>query len=393
MKVHAPPSRVHREASRSKERLSRMAPLALSEGAKTRILSRPDASVIAEVVKTSGAKATLVHADCRTFAPMLPEQSIDCIVTSPPYWSQRRYDSDSGIGHEATPDDYADTIAAVLRSLRPALKRTGSVWLNIGDTYDKKQLCGVPWRVALRLQAEGWILRNAVVWDKMKGNPDNAKDKLRNTYEMVFHFVQQGDYFYNIDAIRNKPAKAVHSNGRVATATGVTGKKYERQIQTSAQLSTQERTAALAALKGALERVRTGDLPDFRMVIRGSQRATHSADKDFSGRARELEQRGFYLLPYHKNGSKPGDIWRIVPEDAWRSDSHAAVYPIGLCQTPIRATSPKGGIILDPFVGTGTTIIAALQEGRRAIGIDTGLHYLATAAERLDAAADQPNGS
>jgi DNA modification methylase len=342
------------------------------------------AAALESFVSRGSPAALLVHGDARDLLPRVPARSIDVVLTSPPYWGQRRYDSDSGLGGERSPDDYARALVGILEETKRVLTARGSLWLNLGDTYDKKRLCGVPWRVALALGDRGFRLRNAVVWDKQKGAPCNAKDKLRNVHEMLFHFVLGDDAYYDVDAIRVPPGRASIVGGRVVTPTGVSGRKYERQIRTSPSLTEAERVAAGRALREALAKVETGELPDFRMVIRGCQRATHSDAPEFSGRATELRKRGFYVLPYHRNGQKPGDVWRITPEDEWRRDAHYAVFPLALCERPIRATCPPGGIVLDPFAGTGSALVAAVREGRRAIGIDTAATYLDTAAARLE---------
>jgi DNA modification methylase len=328
--------------------------------------------------------AVLVHARAREALAAMPTASVDCAITSPPYWSVRRYEGSSKLGEESTPEGYVRDLVDELDELRRVLKPTGSFWLNIGDTYLKKNLCAIPWRVAIAMQERGWILRNAVVWDKVKGNPDNARDKLRDLYEFVFHFVQAPSYFYDVDAIRRVPAPPVIKNGRVTTPTGVSGVRYRRQIDRSRELSEEEKAAAQAALEDALRRVADGTLPDFRMIIRGQQRTTHSDATEVSGRAGEIEKRGFCILPYHPKGSKPGDVWQIIPEDEWRVDSHCAVFPEELCRLPVLATAPEAdGVVLDPFVGTGTAVKVARDYGRRGIGVDSCLEYLNVAQSRL----------
>jgi DNA modification methylase len=131
-----------------------------------------------------------------------------------------------------------------------------------------------------------------------------------------------------------------------------------------------------------LEEVRAGKLSDFRMIIRGQQRTTHSDSAKVSGRARELAERGFYFLKYHPNGSKPSDVWDILPEDTQKRTLHFSPYPEDLCKIPILATCPQAGIVLDPFAGTGTTNQVAFQLGRRSIGIDISGEYLTVARER-----------
>lgn len=315
----------------------------------------------------------------------LPDGCANAAVTSPPYWQARRYAGDSDLGHEETPEAYVEAVVAELDELGRVLAADGSLWLNLGDTYLKKNLCGIPWRVATALQERGWILRNAIVWDKVKGNPDNAKDKLRNLYEMVFHLVRARSYFYDVDAVRLTPPPPVVKDGKVVTATGVSGVKYRRQIDRSTALGAEEKAAAHEALDEALVKVREGTLPDFRMIIRGQQRTTHSDATEVSGRAHELERRGFAILPYHSKGSKPGDVWQIVPEDRWRSDAHCAVFPEELCRIPVLATCPEGGTVLDPFAGTGTALKVAKDYGRAAIGVDTSREYLEIAQARLAA--------
>ena len=151
------------------------------------------------------------------------------------------------IGNEATYQEYMQALLVIFTEVRRVLKPTGSFWLNIGDTYSKKNLLGIPWRLALALTDEqGWILRNDVVWNKVKGGPDNATDKLRNVHEYIFHFTKQSKgYFYDADAIRSNPKKARIVNGAVVSATGVRGVRYRRQIELSTDLSAEERGQAL----------------------------------------------------------------------------------------------------------------------------------------------------
>ena len=124
-------------------------------------------------------------------------------------------------------------------------------------------------------------------------------------------------------------------------------------------------------------------LSDFRMIIRGQQRTTHSVSAKVSGRAKELQERGFYFLKYHPKGSKPSDVWDILPEDTQRREGHFAAYPADLCKMPILATCPPDGTVLDPFCGTGTTLVVARALGRNGIGIDVSKSYVELALERL----------
>ncbi len=324
-----------------------------------------------------------VLGDALSVLQQLPGDSIDCCMTSPPYWGKRQY-HDGGIGLEANYEDYIANLVAVLEQVRRVLKPAGSFWLNIGDSYLNKRLLGIPWRVALTLVDEqGWILRNNVIWHKVKGGLDNSKDRLRNVHENIFHFVKiRKGYYYDVDAIRSKPRQTKVVNGAVVSATGVTGVRYKRQIELSTALTDDEKKAAQEALGEMLGKVRLGEISDFRMIIRGQQRTTHSDSERVSGRARELQERGFYFLAYHPKGSKPGDVWDILPEDTQKRRTHFAPYPEDLCRIPILATCPPDGIVLDPFCGIGTTMLVARILWRKSFGIDISEEYLKLAERR-----------
>ena len=313
----------------------------------------------------------------------LPSSSVDCCLTSPPYWGQREY-SNGGIGLEATPEEYINHLCLIVSEIRRVLTPTGSFWLNIGDAYRGKSLVGIPWRVAIKLiDEQDWILRNDVIWHKVKGAPDNSTDKLRHVYEDVFHFVLRKKYYYDVDAIRSKPRRARIQNGAVVSATGVSGVRYKRQIELSTALTDSEKSDALSSLDRILSDVAAGNVSDFRMIIRGQQRTTHSDSEKLSGRAKELKNKGFYFLKYHPKGTKPSDVWDIIPEDTQKRVGHFAPYPEDLCRIPIISTCPPGGVVLDPFCGTGTTLAVAVGLGRVGIGIDISPEYVAMTKDRI----------
>ena len=321
--------------------------------------------------------------DALTVLRKFPPHTFDCCMTSPPYWGKREYNN-NGIGLEKDYREFINKLNAICAEIKRVLKPTGSFWLNIGDSYTDKNLLGIPWRIAIRLVDEqGWVLRNSIVWNKIKGGPDNTKDRLRNVHENIFHFVQSPrGYYYDADAIRNTPKKVRIVNGAVVSATGVRGVRYRRQIELSMDLNQIEKKNANDALESMLNSVAAGEIADFRMIIRGKQRTTHSDSDKVSGRAKELRDKGFYFLKYHPNGSKPSDVWDILPEDTQNRKRHYAPYPEDLCKIPILATSPPGGLVLDPFCGTGTTMLVANQLGRKSVGIDLSDEYLTEAENR-----------
>ncbi len=334
-----------------------------------------------QYMQESTIRPLFVCDDAYSVLQDMPDAAIDCCMTSPPYWNKREY-HDGGIGREETYEQYMESLLNIFGEVKRVLKPTGSFWLNMGDTYCNKGLIGLPWRIALAMiDHQGWILRNDVIWNKLKG-PDNAKDKLRNTHETIFHFVKQRNYYYDADAIRSNPRKAQVRNGAIVSATGVTGVRYKRQIELSTSLTTNEKELALCCLQEELDKVARGEIADFRMVIRNQQRTTHSESENVSGRAKELLQKGFYVLRYHPNGSKPGDTWDILPEDTQGRKMHYAVYPEDVCKIPLLATCPADGIALYPFCGTGTTNLVAMKLSRKSVGIDKAQAYIAYAEDR-----------
>ena len=332
--------------------------------------------------------------NCKDILASLPDESIDCVITSPPYWQQRIYEDFDGdltniIGSEETPEEYVKNIVEIAREIKRILKPSGTFWLNLGDKFIKKCLMGMPWRVALAMQDDGWILRSDIIWAHMKGT-QSCKERFRDIYEHIFQFVKSSKYYFDADAIRIIPQVDAHeSNGQIISATGVSGKKYLAQINNSTVLTSEEKENALNALNETLDEMRRGEVVDFRMTIRGEQRIYHSENTRVSGRAKELQDKGYFIMKMRKKGFLPSDIWRIVPEDKWRKDTHCAVFPEELLRSPILSTCPKNGIVLDPFSGTGSTVDAAVKLGRRGIGIDLSNKYTMVAEQRLKNTAAQ----
>lgn len=334
---------------------------------------------------------TFILGDCLSVLKQIDSESVDCIITSPPYWGMRAYDNEENvneIGNESDFQLYVQALTGVFAEARRVLKKEGSLWLNLGDKYDNKKLLGMPWRVAISLMDNDWILRNDVIWHQLKGT-QSCKDRLRDSYEHIFHFVKSKKYYYDADAIRIQPSRLpVISSKGTTSSTGVSGKKYRKLIRESNDLTDQEKINAEKALDEVLSEIRLGLVNDFRMTIRGAQRAWHSDNTRISGRAKELVNKGYYIMRISSKGHLPSDVWNIVTEDAWRKDSHCAVYPEELLRIPILATCPEGGIVLDPFSGTGTTVSAALKLGRRGVGIELSPEYVKISQNRIQPTLD-----
>ncbi len=261
---------------------------------------------------------TLYFGDALNVAYTLEDGAADCIVTSPPYFGLRDYGIEGQYGLEASPAAYVETMRALFSELRRVLADDGTLWLNIGDSYaPDKNLLGIPWRVAFALQDDGWILRNAIIWNKPNAMPESVTDRLSGRYEMVFMFSKSRKYWFDLDPIREPIVRPTgyHAlqNGKASKAVSDVGHKHHGRL-----------------------------------------------DGTFNG-PNDL-------------GRNPGDVWNINTQPF--SAAHFAVMPSQLAQRCIVAGCKPGGTVLDPFSGSGTTGLAAQRLGRKYIGIDLNAEYL-----------------
>lgn len=318
------------------------------------------------------AQVTLHHGHALTVAREMPAATADCIVTSPPYWRLRDYGTPDQYGLEDTPAEYVDNMRELFAELRRVLADDGTLWLNLGDSYAgswgnqghdpkhadyqkyrgahalpkrshtgsiapgmpaAKNLIGIPWRVALALQDDGWILRNAIVWHKPNAMPESIKDRLSGRYEHVFLFAKSQRYWFDLDAVRVE-----YSGDRTPSRTARTG-----AINKPNSIATPWRADSTPYAPG--------------MRPQNGKAAT--------GQRHSWEDRG---------GKNPGDVW-VIPTQPFTA-AHFAVMPVALAQHCILAGCKPGGTVLDPFSGSGTTGLAAQRTGRRYIGVDNKLEYL-----------------
>jgi site-specific DNA-methyltransferase (adenine-specific) len=261
----------------------------------------------------------------------VPEQVVDTIVTSPPYYLQRDYTNGSQIGREETPQEYVFRMVEVFAECLRVLKSSGSMWLVLGDKYLDGRLLGMPWRVALALGDAGWLLRSDVIWHKPNAMPSSVKNRPTTDHEYVFFFTKSAEYFYDADAIR-EPHVTFSENSRMK---GGRGHFFKRNSTPEAGKN------------------------------RGSSNL-HDSRWDQA---------------FHPKGRNKRTVWSI-PLSKFR-DVHFAVFPTALVETCLLASSPEGGLVLDPFVGSGTTALVAKQLGRHYLGIDCNEDYCRMARRRL----------
>jgi DNA modification methylase len=316
---------------------------------------------------------TLYVGDARAVLAGMPDGSADCIVTSPPYWGKRDYGVAGQYGHESSPAAYVATMRDVFREARRVLADDGTCWLNLGDSYSAssggatgmhaylgehitthraagihaKNLLGLPWRVAFALQDDGWILRNAIIWHKPNAMPESVRDRLSCRHELVFLLVKQSAYWFDLDPIR------------VPHAAGTRHERRERRIRPPGRPGSRTRPPKYG--------------PGTREV---------TTARRYGGRR---HTRG------HPNGRNPGDVWAI-PTRPYKGP-HFAAYPVNLPLRCIAAGCKPNGTVLDPFAGSGTTGLAAIQLDRMFTGIDLSPDFARLAAERLArAVADKTEG-
>lgn len=303
------------------------------------------------------ALVTLHHGDALKVVQELPDRSVNCVVTSPPYFGLRDYGEAGQYGLESSPAEYVETMRALFSEVRRVLTDNGTLWLNIGDSYSgswgnqgrkeergqqrpintgmispvldgrypatgsktgaikpgappAKNLMGMPWRTAFALQEDGWILRNDVIWSKPNGMPTSVTDRLAAKHEHVFMFSKSPQYWFDLDPIREEYGG--------------------------------DRSPSRRARSGNVNKENTSTTP-------------WSADGNPGGR-------------------NPGDVWTLPTQPF--SEAHFAVMPLALAERCVQAGCKPDGIVLDPFSGSGTTGLAAARHGRRYIGIDLSSEYL-----------------
>ncbi|MDQ2807733.1 MAG: site-specific DNA-methyltransferase [Chloroflexota bacterium] len=293
-------------------------------------------AALGTLLDQSSLQDTILVGHALAVAQQLPTHHVDCIISSPPYFGHRQYSDQPEqsvfeIGREDDPQTYVSKIAAVFTELRRVLRPTGTLWLNIGDTYRDEQLLGIPWRVALALQDSGWILRSEIIWHKPNAMPSSVKNRPTTDHEHIFLFCQSKDYYYDADAIR------------------------EPHVTFSPE----------SQMKGGRNHF-------------GKACGTPEAGKN-GGNANL--HRGRWDQAFHPLGRNKRTVWAI-PLGKFR-EVHFAVFPEPLVETCLLAATPEHGLVLDPFMGSGTTAVVAKRLGRHYLGIELVPAYAAMAQARL----------
>jgi site-specific DNA-methyltransferase (adenine-specific) len=279
---------------------------------------------------------TVLVGDSCVIAQQLPSQFANAIITSPPYFGHRQYAADESlvqleIGREASLSEYVERLVKLFGALRRVLRDDGTLWLNLGDTYREGQLLGVPWRVAFALQADGWLLRSEIIWHKPNAMPSSVKNRPTTAHETVFMFAKQANYYYDADAIR-EPHVTFTEQSRMKGGRNHFGKR-------------------------------------------------DGTPENGKNRGNANLHRARWDQAFHPMGRNKRTVWNI-PLGKFRG-AHFAVFPEELVETCLLASTPEQGVVLDPFMGSGTTGVVAKRLNRNFLGIELVPYYAHMALQRI----------
>ena len=304
----------------------------------------------------------------------LPDRSIQLVITSPPYFQQRDYGS--GIGNEKNVDEYIDILLRLFHECVRVVKDEGSIVFNIGDKYKDSSLLLVPYRFALAVAETGLVkLVNEITWVKRNPTPRQFRRRLVSSTEPFFHFVKSDNYYYDLNAfLAGEPTskQSYKKNGSKL------GQRYFELIEES-DLSKAEKITARKELTEVIQEVLQGEIHDFRMKIRGIHAEPFGGQ--IGGRTLQLKNKGFTIIRMHGNKLKRDVIETSVA--AVKGNKHPAIYPVEVVEEFLHLLTPTGALVLDPFMGSGSTGVACKKLGRHYIGYDINAEYCEDARQRV----------
>jgi len=321
----------------------------------------------------------------------LKANTVDLVVTSPPYWQKRDYGVSNQIGQEATAKEFTEAILACMAEWRRVLRPTGSVFLNIGDTFHKRTLAGIPARVEAAAADDGWIIRNRIIWAKGGGMPEPAQNRLANRYEYIIHFTARHDYYYDLfgyaaemgnganpgDVWRFNPGR--HMGRHLAPfPTEIVRRSILLACPYTVCSECGEPRRRIVERTGDLDSSRPQAKRALEIAAEGGLTAAHIAAIQATG----VSDAGKALKVQNGTGRNAAKVKVLAAEAkavlggyfreftfARRITTGWSICDCGGLQVP--------GAVLDPFMGTGTTLVQALDMGRDAIGVDLDPSVLA----------------
>ena len=298
-------------------------------------------------------------------------RSVDLVITSPPYYQQREYAA-LGQGNETSVESYIESMFSTFSSIVRVMKPTGNIVYNMGDKIIDGSLQLIPYQFALRVLDECKLrLVNDITWVKSNPTPHQFNRRLVASTEPFFHFAFGKDYYYNRKAFL--PAR----RKRRSKPSGKLGARYRKLIDAS-NLDRAEQHEAHKALDEVIQEVHDGKIHSFRMKIRGIHAPAYGGQE--GGRKMRIERYGFTIIRISGEPLKRDVIEN--PVESLPGNDHPAVFPVKVIRELIRLLCPPGGMVLDPYLGSGSTMVAAILEGRSCTGIDISREYCIDAQER-----------
>jgi DNA modification methylase len=320
----------------------------------------------------------------------IEDKSVDLVVTSPPYWRKRDYDVKNQIGQEETADQFVAAIIEALKEWRRVLRPTGSVFLNIGDSYYKRSLAGIPGKIEAAAVDDGWLIRNRIIWAKKRGMPEPAKNRLASRYEYIFHFAVGTDYYYDLFAYAEKYGKNGSNPGDIwyidpGRHMGDHLAPFPAEIvERAITLACPERVCAKCGKPETRIVRRTTELdpnrPQAKRAMEIAKAAGLTAEHLAAVQATGVSDAGKALKVQNGTGRNSARVKELAAEAKkvlggyFREFTFARRETDGWTKCGCDAgTLP--GVVLDPFMGTGTSLRIAAKMGRSAIGVDLNPIY------------------
>jgi site-specific DNA-methyltransferase (adenine-specific) len=318
----------------------------------------------------------IICGDSASVLKEFPANSVNMVITSPPYFQQREY-AGGEIGGEHSVDRYVDAMIEVFHECVRVVKEDGNIVFNLGDKYEDASLLLVPFRFALKaIQTEKVLLVNNITWVKTNPTPRQFQRRLVSSTEPFFHFAKTNKYYYNINAFQKTADKQQSLSFR--NGNGNRGESYREAIGAS-DLSTAEKRYAYRELDEVLREIKDGDIYDFRMKIRGIHSPAFGGQA--GGRATQMKKKGFTIIRMYGRKLKKDVIISAV--ENLKAFHHPAVYPQPIIEELIKLLTKPKDVVLDPFIGSGTSAVAAKNTGRHYIGIDINPAFVSMSEERL----------
>ena len=320
----------------------------------------------------SNMKYQIFCADSNVKLSDFEPESVDLVVTSPPYYRQREYTT-RGLGNEATIEEYLDGIIRTFVQILRVMKPTGNIVYNMGDKVIDGSLQLIPYQFALKVLYQFNLrLVNEITWTKSNPTPHQFNRRLTFSTEPFFHFAKTNKYYYDRLAFLPSAPKPRPK------PTSKLGSRYRKLIDSS-ELNEYERKSAHKALDEAIADVFEGRIHSFRMKIRGIHAPAYGGQE--GGRKIRIEQDGFTIIRITGNPMKRDII--ESPVESLPGNGHPAIFPVRVIREVVRLLCPQDGLVLDPYLGSGSTMVAAILENRNCIGIDISEQYCCSAHNRV----------